>query len=251
MAKQRNLKRAFSPTHRSSKENILVSGCSFTYNNSDEHVCSWPYYLKDLCNIKHVYDCSQSAAGSNHIFNSVIHEIESNPDINCNNTTVIIAWSGLTRTDVIADKELTQSYHAVSNYAFNDKFATLCIMNSFSIKDKHFIDEMSAYYKRVINTDAQILESALKIIALKNYLENKNFNFVFAQYQDLTDEIEILHTDIKYKLNNCFDELISIGSHSKEFEEDGHPTPDSYLNWTIHALIPYLLNKYPAFFQEI
>lgn len=251
MARQRNLTRAFSPTHQCAKENILVSGCSFTYNNSEEHVCSWPYYLRDLCDIKSVYDCSQSAAGSNHIFNSVVHEIESNPDINCNNTIVIIAWSGLTRTDVIADKEITQPYHVVSNYVFDDKFATLSILNSFSSKDKHFIDDMSRQYKRVVNTDAQILESALKIIALKNYLENKNFNHVFVQYQDLSEELKTLDQTIYQQTINCFDNVVPIGTHSTEFEEDGHPTPNSYLAWTKECLISYLCNNYSATFQKL
>lgn len=242
--KQRNLAKLFNAEYKTNFKNLLVNGCSFTWNNSEEHICSWPYYLRDLMDFNNVFDCSQSGAGTNHIFNSTVNELEKN--IDPNDTFIIIVWSGLTRTDVIAETSITKNWHNISNYSFNNQYSTLSIFNSVS--GNREIDKLCRQYKLIVSADAQIYESALKIIALKNYLENKNFNFVFAQYQDLTNDIEILPTDMKTKLNSCFDELISIGSHSKEFEEDGHPTPDSYLSWTKQILIPYLLNKYPTLF---
>lgn len=249
MSYQRNLKRTFSATHTSKLSNLLVSGCSFTFNNSNEHVCSWPYYLRDLAGFENVIDCSQSGAGSNHIFNSVINEIENDNNITPENTLVVIAWSGLTRTDVIASNQITRSWHHMSNYDFNDKFSTLSIFNL--AQGKTDLDNLCKMYKTYVDVEAQILESAFKIIALKNYLENKKMKHVFVQYQDLTDEIDYLDPQIKLKTLQCFDNIESIGSHSKEFESDGHPTPDSYLVWTKECLIQHLLNRYPAFFQKI
>lgn len=249
MSYKRNLNRAFDATHICKLPNLLVSGCSFTYNNSNEHVCSWPYYLRDLFDFDKVFDCSQSGAGSNHIFNSVINEIENDKYITCENTLVVIAWSGLTRTDVIASSEITKPWHHMSNYDFNDKFSTLSIFNL--TKGKTDLDNLCKMYKTYIDVEAQILESAFKIIALKNYLENKKMKHVFVQYQDLTDEINYLEPLVKSQTLKCFDNIESIGSYSKEFESDGHPTPNGYLAWTKDCLIPHLLNKYSAFFQKL
>jgi hypothetical protein len=106
-AKTRKLAKQFTTTYSTEFKNLLVSGCSYTFNNSENHICSWPYYLRDLAGFNEVYDCSQSGAGSNHIFNSIINEIETNININIQDTLVIIMWSGLTRTDVIAEQDIT------------------------------------------------------------------------------------------------------------------------------------------------
>lgn len=246
--KQRNLPKAFSPELATSYKNLFVNGCSFTWNNSEQHVCSWPYYLRDLADFGTVFDCSQMGAGSNHIFNSTINSIETN-NITAGNTFIVVVWSGLTRTDTIAETELTREWHYQSNYNFNDEYSTLSIFNF--VDGNSELDKLCEQYKKLVSIDAQIYESALKIIALKNYLENKKFNFVFAQYQDLILEIETLPMVLQTKLKDCFDDLISIGSHSESFEDDGHPAPDSYLNWTRLELVPYLLNKYPALFQKL
>ena len=34
-------------THTSSYDNLLVSGCSFTFNNHDKAICTWPYFLQE------------------------------------------------------------------------------------------------------------------------------------------------------------------------------------------------------------
>ena len=246
--KERNLPAAFDCEYSTMYKKLLVNGCSFTWNNSETECCSWPYYLRDLVNFDKVFDCSQSGAGTNHIFNSTVNAIETHGLIP-EEVLVIIVWSGLTRTDVIAETSVTKNYHSMSNYNFTESFSTLSIFNSTPGNSE--LDKLSNQYKRNISVDAQIYESAIKIIALKNYLENKKFNFVFAQYQDLTPEIKVLPIILQEKLNTCFDNLSSIGSYSTEFESDGHPTPNSYLNWTRSQLIPYLLNKYPAFFQKL
>ena len=244
----RNLSRTFSATHTSKFENLLVSGCSFTFNNSDVDICSWPYYLRDLVNFTNVKDCSQSGAGSNHIFNSVINEIETDSVINNENTFVIVAWSGLTRTDVIANNDLTKKWHHMSNYKFDSNYSTLSIFNS--VDGSTSLDNLCKLYKTLVDVDAQILESAIKIIALKNYLTNKKLNHVFVQYQNLSSELDHLNLQIKSQTENCFDNIKPIGDNATEFELDGHPTPNAYLSWTKQCLIPYLVDRYSAFFSK-
>jgi hypothetical protein len=244
-AKIRNIKKCFQQTHQSQFKNLLVSGCSFTYNNSEVHACSWPYYLRDLAGFDQVYDGSQSGAGNNHIFNSVVNEIESNKNISSESTLVIVMWSGLTRTDVIATSKLTKPWHFMSNYHFDDKFSTL----SISDVDKKTTDleTLCYYYRRLIDSDAQVYESMLKITALYHYLKNKNFSFVFLNYMNPTNELSFLNSPLVNTVKTLIDPVLHLGTYASETKKleynDGHPSPDGYLDWTREHLIPYLCIK--------
>jgi hypothetical protein len=241
-AKTRDIKNFFQQTHQSQYKNLVVSGCSFTYNNSDVHLCTWPYYLRDLAGFDQVYDCSQSGAGNNHIFNSIINEIETNKDISPESSLIIVMWSGLSRTDVIATVELTRDWHFMSNYRFDDKFSTLSIFNmDTKIND---LETLCYYYRRVIDPAAQIYESMLKVIALYHYLKNKNFNFVFLNYTDPAAELKFLSSSLTETFKMLMNPVMYLGTYAKETKKlelnDGHPSPDGHLNWTQEHLIPFL-----------
>jgi hypothetical protein len=240
-AKIRKLDKQFATTHTTQFKNLLVSGCSFTYNNSDKHICSWPYYLRDLAGFDEVYDCSQSGAGSNHIFNSVINEIETNANINTQDTLVIVMWSGLTRTDVIAEKDITKSWHHMSNYHFDNQYATLSIFNHVSKSTP--LDQLCQQYKKLISVDAQIYESVIKIIALKSYLDQKGFQSIITSWKD--PQLELEHTTIAPNMVDSalatLNNIKYLDSYAVNLKEtDGHPTPDAYLGWTREHLLPYL-----------
>lgn len=242
-AKIRPLARQFSATNTTNFKNLLVSGCSFTYNNSENYVCSWPYYLRDLAGFGEVYDCSQSGAGSNHIFNSVINEIETNPAINNIDTLIIVMWSGLTRTDVIATEDITKNWHNMSNYKFNDQYATLSIFND--VDSSSLVDQLCRHYKKIVSPDAQIYESIIKIIALKMYLNSQGFKSIITSWKD--PELELKDVNINSKIVqsavstlDSLEYLDSYATRKNLKESDGHPSPDGYLNWTRDHLIPCL-----------
>jgi hypothetical protein len=241
-AKIRNLERQFAATHSAKYKNLLVSGCSFTWNNSEKHLCSWPYYLRDLAKFEQVYDCSQSGAGSNHIFNSVINEIQTNPNLSPDDTLVIVMWSGLTRTDVIANSDITGTWHQISNYNFDRKFATLSIFNSVS--GSSALDKLCESYKQIVDVDAQIYESAIKIIALTSYLKERKYNYVMLSWKDPTVEFNRVVSPIVGQAKAMLDPVEYLDEHAKKNKElDGHPTPDGYLKWTKECLLPYLCLK--------
>ena len=240
----RSIPRAFAATCQTKFKNLLVSGCSFAFNNSTEHACSWPYYLRDIANFEEVHDCSQSGAGSNHIFNSVINEIETNNAITPDNTLVICMWSGLTRTDTIATRDITKPHHQMSNYDFDDKFSTLSIFNHNSGDSP--VDEMSRQYKKIVDVNAQIYESCLKIIALDAYLKHTGFTSVFTSWQDPGPDLLQLTSGIKDLVKNKFDKIQFLGNYAKEnnlLEPDGHPNPIGYLAWTREYLVPFLVES--------
>jgi hypothetical protein len=245
-AKIRKLANQFTSTHTTQFKNLLVSGCSFTYNNSEKHICSWPYYLRDIADFKQVYDCSQSGAGSNHIFNSIINEIETNNDITPDSTLVICMWSGLTRTDTIATRDITKPYHSMSNYDFDDKFSTLSIFNQSQEQDKSPVAEMSRQYKKIVDVNAQIYESCLKIIALDAYLKHTGFTSIHTSWQDPGPDLLQLTSGVKDLVKNKFDKIQFLGNYAKKnnlLEPCGHPTPDGYLAWTRECLVPFLVES--------
>ena len=245
VAKIRNLSSQFEPTHISKFDNLLVSGCSFTWNNSESAICSWPYYLRDLVGFKQIFDCSQSGAGTNHIFNSVVNEIETNPAINPESTLIIIMWSGLTRTDVIAHKDVTAEYHHMSNYNFNDKFSTLSLPNNVG-NFRYPVDQLAKTYKLFVDTDAQIYESMLKILALESYLQNKKFKFLFTSWMNPRPELVRINSPLGTRVFSLLDSITYLdeyASYNGQKQRDGHPTPDGYLEWTRNHLIPYLTDQ--------
>lgn len=242
-AKIRKLANQFTTTYTTQFKNLLVSGCSFTYNNSDSIICTWPYYLRDLAGFEQVYDCSQGGAGNNHVFNSIINEIETNPNINTQDTLVIIMWSGLTRTDVIAKQDVTKPEHHMSNYCFDDQYATLSIFNHID-KSTPF-DQLCRQYKKLVSADAQVYESVIKIIALKAYLDQKGFRSIITSWKD--PQLELKHTTINPSIINSAISTVNAVTYldsyaiSKKFREaDGHPTPYGHLGWTRNHLLPYL-----------
>lgn len=226
-------------------ENILTSGCSFTFNNSAEHICTWPFFLRDLAS-SNVLDCSQSGAGTNHIFNSIINEIENNPKITPENTLVIVMWSGLSRTDVIAPREITKDWHFMSNYNFNSTHSTFSIFNHIDDSSNDDISKLCRMYKKIVGIDSQIYESCIKIVALEAYLNAKGFKFVFTEYQDISSEFSIINEPIASAASNAIAKLTSVGEYStaiNELEPDGHPLPEGHLLWTRHCLMPYLIKN--------
>jgi hypothetical protein len=244
-AKIRNIQKCFQQTHQSQLKNLLVSGCSFTFNNSEEHVCSWPYYLRDLAGFDQVYDCSQSGAGNNHIYNSVINEVETNKNISPDSTFVIVMWSGLRRTDVIATRDLTKDWHHVNNYYFDDKFATLSL---YDVNTKTTdLETLCYHYRRLIDSDSQVYESVLKAISLYHYLKNKNFNFIFLNYMDPSRDLKSLNSPLTDTFNTLMDPVLCLGTYAERTKKivsnSRHPSPDGYLNWTCEHLIPYLCTK--------
>ena len=239
----RKLANQFTTTYTTQFKNLLVSGCSFTYNNSDLHICSWPYYLRDLAGFEQVYDCSQGGAGNNHVFNSIINEIETNPNINTQDTLVIVMWSGLTRTDVIAEQDVTKPWHYMSNYYFDDQFATLSIFNHANKTTP--LDELCRWYKKLVSADAQVYESVIKIIALKAYLDQKGFRSIITSWKD--PRLELKHTTISPLIIDSaistVDAVTYLDSYAISMKlqaADGHPAPYGHLGWTRNHLLPYL-----------
>jgi hypothetical protein len=232
--------------------NLLVAGCSYTWNNSEEHACTWPYYLVDSLGFNQVYDCSQSGSGPDLTFNSVINEILTCPTIQPDNTMIIVMWSELSRTDVITnlDRDI-KNYHNMSLYQLNDFYCNFSIFNDTDSRDT-LLDKLSYQYKRLVPFSAQQYQSLLKIIGLSAFLDKMKFKYMFISAWPV-DQENLLKNHIPKKVIdnaiNLFDPVMSLdhyaGLHQMRIPNDRHPTPDAHLKWTKEHLVPAIYKKFP------
>jgi hypothetical protein len=238
-------------TNRCKWTNLMVAGCSYVWNNSDEHRCTWPYYLQDLLGIHRVLDLSQSGSGPDLAFNAVINELYTNQTISRENTLIIVMWPELTRTDVIVHvSELIEKYHYMSLHAFSDKFCNLNICMPEDEKD--IISSMSRNYKMLVDPDAQVYQSLIKIKALWAVLEQKRYQWVFVPWKHMAKS-QLLSWNIPPQLADAidlFDEIYALDDYTDSTNQripgDGHPTPDAHLHWTKLYLLPELVMKFPG-----
>lgn len=252
MTVKRTLKPVFTSTHQAINPNLLVSGCSYTWNNSNEHIVSWPNYLRDLANYTVVHDCSQSAGGNNHIFNSIVYTLENQPELTADNTDIIIMWSGMERTDILASNQLVEQWYHMEHMTFSQgRFASLnvwpdvnwCKSNTEAIN--HFLK----MYRVLIDNRAQILESCTRICGLMGYLQSRGFNPIFIPYRPMSASLALIGdepiTQRVLELMAPIEDLDTYTSRvGSRIPNDGHPTPDSHLNWTREILIPFLTGQF-------
>ncbi len=242
----------YRPDQRTLVPNLLVSGCSFTDNISMSETVTWPWYLKTLMGFRTVYDCSQSGAGNGHVFNSIVNEIENNSAITSNNTMTVIMWSGWSRADVIGHTAVTATIHPISNYEFSDNFATLSLYRQ--PRDTGLpAEKLCAQYARVVDPEAQIYDTCLKIIALKNYLENKKMPHVFLSWKNIENEFKFVSDphvlSMGEQIADYMAPIVTLDDYaaSKHLRApDGHPDTEAHLRWSRHVLMPYLFEVFGA-----
>lgn len=238
----------YKPTRVSPWPNLLVSGSSYTDNISMTETVTWPWYLKTLLGFQTVYDCSQSGAGNDHIYNSVINECETNPGIANTTTLVVVMWSGWSRADVIADQETSKTFHPMSRYDFSSNYSTLGLFRK-SLGNPTPAEKLCSQYKQVIRPEAQIYESCLRMIGLKNYLENKKFRHVFVTWKPVAQEYESVKDDHVQKLARQITEMMaplpSLDEYARErhlMGADGYPDTEAHLRWARNILGPHILS---------
>lgn len=236
-AKTRNLPQQFTQTHKSNFKNLLVSGGSYVWNNSEQHLCTWPYYLRDFAGFEQVYDASQSGSGCGHVFNSIINEIETNKEISSDNTLVIIMISDLAIFDTITSTDLTRPWHPMSNYDFNESFSTITLFKSFRNKATTSLEKLCLEYAKHIDMNAQVYENLIKIKALHAFLKDKNFTSVTLAWKDM-DTFDCSKYFTNIETLDGFTER-----NQMRIPGDGHPSPDAHLNWTREVLVPFLENS--------
>lgn len=248
--KTRNIQKAFDPITNLGFKNLLVSGCSFTYNNSEQHACTWPYYLKDFGQFESVLDCSLPGAGNKHIHDSIIHSVEQYK-IDPAETLVIVVWSGNDRDDFIVDSLALNSYPFRFNYTADVSAG----ITGGAHKDNkgNTNNTLADATKQVKSAKSRAIENYIHISGLYHYLSNYNFKFVFLEYRDFSLPATDLNFDIRNILPSNLVENLNrmITKPNENFyryclinnlltDDNYHPTPAGHLEWTRTILFPML-----------
>lgn len=238
----------YRPQRASPWPNLLVSGCSLTENISMTETITWPWYLKTLMGFKTVYDCSQSGAGNDHIYNSIVNECETNFNLTCNNTLVIVMWSAWSRADVIADQATSSSFHPVSRYDFSENYSSLGLFRK-SLGVISPVEKLCAEYKKIIRPEAQIYESCLRIVGLKNYLENKKFQHIFVSWKPIEQEYQLIEDTNIQTLAHTISQMMAPVPSLDQYAQDRHLLgldrtieTEAHLRWARNILMPYILS---------
>lgn len=232
-------------------KNLLVSGCSFTHNNSDEYVVSWPYYLRDLAQFKNVFDCSCPGAGNQHIQQSTILALENNPQLTADNTLVVIMWSGYDRDDIIVDPSSTIKNYPDQYYYSADASVG---MSGGLLGESNLVTGLNLV-KKIKNLPARALDNYVNIVTLYHYLLGRGFKFVFTEFSTpgtMNDSNFEITNYLEENLRTKFTQMVrtltpNLGDYALATEQlsndNYHPGKGAHLDWVRKILIPSLITN--------
>lgn len=252
--KTRQIAKQFDTEINLGYKNLVVSGCSFTYNNSETGAVTWPYYLRDLAGIDQVYDCSLPGAGNYHICHSTTWALETN-NFDPNDTLVIVMWSSHNRDDAIISADslnnfpMTFSYNdlVVSGISGGNHPASKGNAKISAIKD---MDQIKSVGSRTV-------ENYLYVSMLYHYMRQKQYKFLFLDYLDrsipnrgydfeicdgLDNNLKSKYREmIEYNIENLY--RFAIKNNLLD-ADDFHPSPNGHLMWIRKHLLPFLKSNY-------
>lgn len=228
--KTRDIHRTFEPLCNLGYQNLVVGGCSFTYNINNEHSSQWPYYVRDLAAFEEVYDCSVPGAGNQQIATSVQWALETSA-FDPADTFIIVMWSGNTRYGKITN---LPGHKFVYEYAPNVYWNTGLQINQ---------EPMQA---------AQSVENYLHVLSLKTYLEHYSYPHIFLNFVDYTIPDRSNSFDIAKHLPDALAERYLSWFANCECiyrycvrnnlldQDDFHPSSAGHLAWSRDVLVPYI-----------
>lgn len=243
----RQVSPALSLLHDLGLTNLVVSGCSFTYNNHDTESVSWPYYLADLMGFRKVWDCSLPGAGNHYISTSLIWNL-ARTRLDPAQTLVAVMWSGHDRDDIIA-KEICLNDYSTKSYYCPGVVAGISggrIMSSGNLKSPLSVIDV---WK---NQRSRSVENYLYIETCRAWLSDRGYRFVFLDYLDRKLPCRNSDFDISQHLPvDAVDDLKRAMAPIQDpyhfclrrdllCDDDFHPSPQGHLEWTQEILVPYL-----------
>ena len=249
--KIRNIEKQRKTVHDFGIKNLIVSGCSFTYNDVDTAPVAWPYYLRDLGGFDQVLDCSLPGAGNSHISDSLIWALEMDQP-NPTDSLVIVMWSGHDRDDYIFPKEYIQHDYLYQFHYSKNVMSSITGGNA----PESYGNGISDRLKKLSMTktlESRAIENYLYIAKTYQYLKSLNYKFLFLNFVNPTEPVGGTNTfDIKKYLPNPakqkLDLMITEIDDPYHFSvrhdflggDNFHPIPFGHLRWTKQVLIPHL-----------
>lgn len=229
-------------------KNLIVSGCSYTYNNSDSSY-AWANLLADWAGLT-VVNLAVPGAGNTHIANSIILYLEQHrPDPA--DTLVMAMWSGPDRADFIVDSTRhIEKYNVPFSYDNHSEFYMVGSLHWDAPVTQN--NEFNLHYLNLQSKKSLALQSWLNFNNLTNYLKVNGYEYRYTTFRDilynqgrgafsLIDEL-----DLKLDLTNWIlcDERTSLDGYAiynNQLLADSHPAREAQEGWTKELLIPKLL----------
>lgn len=246
--------------YNSKFKKLVVSGCSFTYNNHKNTHCIWSNALAEWAGM-HITNLAVPGAGNAHIKNSIILHLEqTQPAVD--DTLVLVMWSGPERIDWITDEQLSRfkdQYPFTHNYAAGNE---LVVGGGWwANKPKTNLDQVLINYSKYQSDSSLALQSWLYIQDLENYLKIKGYNYYFLSWFDYSESVDMRNRWIKFdyelnQMNLTLDKTNWIAStadrslgewavnHPEYLAEDQfHMRWQGHEVWLKEVLIPELIKK--------
>ena len=247
------IKKQFDTVYNFGIKNLIVSGCSFTYNNHEYSPTTWPYYLRDIGGFEQVYDCSLPGSGNYHISNSLIWGLENDrPDPK--QSLVIVMWSSHNRDDCICPVSQDSEPYA---FQFNYSERIVSGIRGASSSTTNLFKE----YNQIKTPESRAIENYLYISNTWHYLKSSGFKFLFLEFLNSDLPSRTSHFDIKKHLpfniskklhgmmENITDPYTWALKNDLLLDDDFHPSPDGHLSWTKNVLCPHMSQRRFDFLQ--
>jgi hypothetical protein len=249
-----NIKKQFDTIADLGIDNLIVSGCSFTYNNHDSSAASWPYYLKDFGGFTQVLDCSLPGAGNQHISNSLLWALNvDQPDPK--NSLIVVMWSGCDRDDYICpESNNSNTYPFKFSYSKN---VISAITGGSRLESRGNTVAAFKEFSMTKTNESRAIENYLYIFNTWHCLKSLNYKFVFLNFLDGDLPSRTKHFSIKpylpSKIQKNLDSMMTKITDPYTWAlkndllapDDFHPNVDGYLSWTKNVLFPYLKTLTP------
>jgi len=254
--KTRDIKRHLSIIHDFGIKNLIVSGCSFTYNGHDNTALAWPYFLRDLGGFEQVLDCSLPGAGNSHISNSLIWALEMDqPDPS--DSLVIVMWSGHDRDDYIFPKENINNYSTPFYYSKNVMSSIRNAGDLLPESNRNGIADELKKLSMAKSNESRAIENYLYITKTYEYLKSLNYKFIFLNFINLKEPVcgevggtysfdirKHLPKSAQEKLNLMITKIDDPYHFSVRYNlldsDNFHPGHYGHIRWTKKILIPHL-----------
>jgi len=240
-------------------KNLLVNGCSFTDDSGC--VLTWATFLKEIVRPEQYINLASGGAGNEYICKSTINFLETT-HLDPEQTLIVIMWSGTGRKDLTVSGEWW--YHLKNDYyylakATNEEYYLFSGGLTNSWLDNSFTKNTFSPLYKLSDPLSLSLDSLYHFNVLKNYLENKKYQFKFTSYFDYwSSDIESVHDTGDYSIGwFCKDHPVyknfdfsnwicidnSLGNFAKsldELDQTVHPTTAAHSKFTTDILVHQL-----------
>lgn len=236
--------------------NLVVGGCSFTYNNE----FTWAGPIKNKHNA--TINVGSCAAGNSYIARSVIHELDKHKDV-----ALICQWSGIHRQSYYIDNshplyndfkasqghwpDWAGDYHAPETEAVaNENFwiktggNNIAHSGSSSLIHDRFVKPYAKYF---YSHEQALVETFENILRVQYYCEAKNIKYLMFWWKKELDNYRLeKYSKTLYNKINLNNWLPNLGDwcveHTNLLQQDldkgYHPTPDQHNKYAENVIIP-------------